>query len=307
MTACLLVGAKMVETSALTGLERAEPSLKVMLRVKRGAAALPGGPGKDRPDGGPDAGVRITGDQDHALGVVGRGDLEAALSQGPQDKDVQKSVVSASPRAIPRISRRPSADTPVATTSAWQTTLRPTLTSRWVAPGEQVGEPGVIQAAGQALVHALVDLLADPRDRGPGDPRLVAQGPHEVARPCGWRPPRLRAEQITAHLGLVHPAAGVEQGGEERPGAQLGDGQFHLPGGRGHRLGSAPGAPVGARRSASRRSQRRPRTSIRPARPGPGAGGGRRPSSKIGVGQDLPNQDGHGPLVRGGHRGSTSW
>ena len=162
MTACLLVGAKMVETSALTGLERAEPSLKVMLRVKRGAAALPGGPGQDRPDGGPDAGVRITGDQDHALGVVGRGDLEAALSQGPQDKDVQKSVVSASPRAMPRISRRPSADTPVATTSAWQTTLRPTLTSRWVAPGEQVGEPGVIQAAGQELVHALVDVLADP-------------------------------------------------------------------------------------------------------------------------------------------------
>ena len=101
MTACLLVGAKMVETSALTGLERAEPSLKVMLRVKRGAAALPGGPGKDRPDGGPDAGVRITGDQDHALGVVGRGDLEAALSQGPQDKDVQKSVVSRPPGPFP--------------------------------------------------------------------------------------------------------------------------------------------------------------------------------------------------------------
>ena len=43
----------------------------VMLRAKRGPAALPGGSGKDRPDGGADAGVGVTGDQDHALGVVG--------------------------------------------------------------------------------------------------------------------------------------------------------------------------------------------------------------------------------------------
>ena len=157
MTASLLVWAKMVETRALTGLDRAEPSREVMLRAKRGAAALPGGPGKDRPNRGPDAGVRVTGDQDHALGVVGRGDLEAAFAQGPQDKDVQKSTVSASPRAMPRISRRPSADTPVATTRAWQTTRCPTRTSRYVAPGEQVGEPGAVQAAGQELLDPLVD------------------------------------------------------------------------------------------------------------------------------------------------------
>ena len=94
------------------------------------AAALPGRPGKDRPDRGADAGVRVTGDQDHTLGVVGGGDLEPPFAQGPQDKDVQKSTVSASPRAIPRISRRPWADTPVATTSARQTTRCPTLTSR---------------------------------------------------------------------------------------------------------------------------------------------------------------------------------
>ena len=97
------------------------------------AAALPGGSGKDRPDGGADAGVGVTGDQDHTLGVVGGGDLEPPLAQGPQDKDVQKSTVSASPRAMPRISRRPWADTPVATTSARQTTRCPTLTSRYVA------------------------------------------------------------------------------------------------------------------------------------------------------------------------------
>ena len=32
-----------------------------MVRAKRGAAALPGGPGQDGPDGGADAGVRVTG------------------------------------------------------------------------------------------------------------------------------------------------------------------------------------------------------------------------------------------------------
>jgi len=41
----------------------------------------------------------------------------------------------------------------------------------------------------------------------------------------------------------------------------------------------------GARRGAARWSRRRPRTSTRPARPGPGADGGTPPSSKIGVGQ----------------------
>ena len=57
-------------------------------------------------------------------------------------------------------------------------------------------------------------------------------------------------EQITAHLGLVHPPAGVEQGREERSGAKLGDGQFHLPGGGGHGLGPRAVAPVGAMRGA---------------------------------------------------------
>ena len=45
-----------------------------MLRAKRGAAALPGRPGKDRPDRGPDAGVRITGDQ-HDPGGILRGEV----------------------------------------------------------------------------------------------------------------------------------------------------------------------------------------------------------------------------------------
>ena len=66
---------------------------------------------------------------------------------------------------------------------------------------------------------------------------------------------------------------------------------------------------AGCARSAARRSRRRPRRRPGPAAR-PGAGGGRRPSSQIGVGQDFPDQRGHGPLVRGGHRGCTpceSW
>ena len=84
-TASLLVWAKIVETRALTGLERAEPSLEVMLRAKRGAAALPGGPGQDGPDGGADAGVGVTGDQHDPGGILRGGDLEPPLSQGPQE------------------------------------------------------------------------------------------------------------------------------------------------------------------------------------------------------------------------------
>ena len=45
----------------------------------------------------------------------------------------------------------------MATTSARRTTRRPTPTSRPVAPGEDVGEPGAVQRPGEELVHALVD------------------------------------------------------------------------------------------------------------------------------------------------------
>ena len=51
------------------GAGRAEPGGDVAGEVD--AAALPGRPGQDGPDRGADAGVGVTGDQDHALGVVG--------------------------------------------------------------------------------------------------------------------------------------------------------------------------------------------------------------------------------------------
>ena len=151
----------MVETRALTGLDRAEPSLEVMLRAKRGAAVLPGGSGQDRPDGGADSGVGVAGDQDHALGVVGGGDLEPPFAQGPQEgrPEVDRLGVPQGhsqdlPAAFGRHAgghhQRP-ADHPV-----------PHSHVQVGGVDEQVGEPGVVQRPGEELVHALVDVLADP-------------------------------------------------------------------------------------------------------------------------------------------------
>ena len=63
MTASLLVGAKHGRDRGDGGLGGG-PSRAgaVMLRAKRGPAALPGGPGQDRPDRGADAGVGVTGE-----------------------------------------------------------------------------------------------------------------------------------------------------------------------------------------------------------------------------------------------------
>ena len=49
--------------------------------------------------------------------------------------------------------------------------------------------------------------------------------------------PSIQAEQITAHLGLVHPPARVEQGREERSGPKLGDGELDLAGGEAYSEG----------------------------------------------------------------------
>ena len=133
-----------------------------MVRAKWGAAALPGRPGKDRPDGGPDAGVRVTGDQDHAGGILRGGDLEAALAQGPQDKDdpevdrlgVPQGHSQDLPAALGRHAgghHQGPADHPPA---------HPHVQVGGV--DEQVGEPGVIQRPGEELLDPLVDVLADP-------------------------------------------------------------------------------------------------------------------------------------------------
>jgi len=160
-TASLLVWAKIVETRALTGLDRAEPSREVMVRAKWGAAALPGRPGKDRPDRGPDAGVRVTGDQHDPGGILRGGDLEPPLSQGPQEGRPEigglgvaqghaQDLAAAFGRHSGGHHQRP-ADHPV-----------PHSHVQVGGVDEQVGEPGVIQRPGEELLDALVDVLADP-------------------------------------------------------------------------------------------------------------------------------------------------
>ena len=62
ITACLLVGGENGRDERARGLGVGPgPARVVMLRAKRGAAALPGRPGQDGPDGGADAGVGVTG------------------------------------------------------------------------------------------------------------------------------------------------------------------------------------------------------------------------------------------------------
>ena len=102
--------------------------------------------------------------------------------------------------------------------------------------------------------------------------------------------PSIQAEQITAHLGLVHPPAGMEQGGEERPRAKLGDRQLDLAGGGGHRLEALAVAPVGAMRRAlvALRADHGGGLGVdQVLQPGPGADGGR-PRREQGPGRPGP-------------------
>ena len=112
--------------------------------------------------------------------------------------------------------------------------------------------------------------------------------------------------------GLVHPAAGVEQGGEERAGAKLGDGELDLAGGGGHRLEALAVAPVGALRRAlvAPRADHGGGLGVdQVLQPGLEQAAEDLVVSEIGVGKDFPDQRGHGRLVTG-HRGCTpceSW
>ena len=224
---------------------------------------------KSRLDGGADAGVGVTGSPGPR--PRGRGVRGPSSPRSRRDRKTRtsfKSVVSASPGPCSGILPAPLGRH--AGGHHQGLTDHPVAHCHIQVGGvdEDVGEPGVVQAAGQELVHALVDARsgsAKPRSgrcptRCPGP----CTGPIDLAGRHALDPGRA-ARRIQ---GLVDPAAGVEQGGEEGSGAQLGDGQLHLPGGGGELLGPRAVAPVGAlrgaRRGAARRSRRRPRH-----RPGP--------------------------------------
>lgn len=107
---------------------------------------------------------------------------------------------------------------------------------------EQVGEPGVVEAACQEVGDGLVDLGADPRHGRTAHTGLVAQGAHQLVDLTGGDAvdPGLADHRVQ---GLVDPSARRKQGGEERSFPQLGDRQFHLASRRRQRLGARPVPP----------------------------------------------------------------
>ena len=112
--------------------------------------------------------------------------------------------------------------------------------------------------------------VADLGDRGAADPGLVAQGPHEVARPCGRGTPSIHAWQITAYRALPTRRRGWSREGKKDPVRSLGIAGSTSPArwwSRG--LEALAVALRRARRGAARRSRRRPRTPTGPVRPGP--------------------------------------
>ena len=104
---------------------------------------------------------------------------------------------------------------------------------------EHVGERLLAQVAGVERGHVGVQLGADPRDLTLGDPRLGAQRGDQVVDLAGGD---------AVHVGLHHhrvqrhvdPPPRREQGGEERPGAGLGDLDRQVPSGRGDGLVPGP-------------------------------------------------------------------
>ena len=150
-----------MEISALTGLERAEPSLEVMLRAKWTRHRCQAAPGRIASGRGADAGVGVTGDQHDTLGVLVGGDPQPPLAQGPQEggpkvrglgvADSHAQNLATSLGRDPGGDHQGLGDHPV---------VDPDIHIGGVH--EQVGEPGVLQWAGEELTHRLVDVLADP-------------------------------------------------------------------------------------------------------------------------------------------------
>jgi hypothetical protein len=87
----------------------------------------------------------------------------------------------------------------------------------------------VVQAALAELAHGGVELGADARDLALGHPSVDAQGGDQVVDLASGHPVH---EGLHDHRpqGPVDASAGLQQGGEEAAGAQLGDGQLHVAG-----------------------------------------------------------------------------
>jgi hypothetical protein len=136
-------------------------------------------------------------------------------------KAVQRRRPHNSPTAKPSTFRCPSAATPVAITTAWETTRRLTRAFHRLHPGTRAGSwcrPG----SGPGRRDLLIQVGADPADLAIADAGVRAQGADEVID---------LAVAHTVQMGLHHhreqrlvdPSAPLEHRREERAGAQLGN------------------------------------------------------------------------------------
>ena len=133
---------------------------------------------------------------------------------------------SLSPTSRPRISRRPSAVTPVATTTALDTT--------WPRCGAHVqvgrvqvdvGERGVVQGAGAERADHLIEPGADPGHLGLGDPGSPPRATTRSSTRAGGDPVDVGLHHHRVQ-GLVDPPPRLQDGREERALAQLRDPQL---------------------------------------------------------------------------------
>ena len=216
---------------------------------------------------------------------------QPAGDQVAQERDPERAVLGVADRS-PRTSRRPSADTPVATTTACAATRDPFPPCRrgqrhrsgpcssW-RPRTHTGKPART-APGRRNAATSSSRSAQIRDTS----HLEIPDPAPIA--C-TRSSTFRT-LVPVHVGLHHhreqrlvdPAAPLQQRREERPGPQLRDRHLHVPGRGGHQPSPIPVALSRARRSAHagpRRSAPSP-----PRRSAPANRLHRRPDHIIGIG-----------------------
>ena len=161
VTASWLVRAKIVEIRAVTGLERAEPSLEVMLRAKWTRQRCQAAPGRIASGRGADAGVGVAGDQHDPLGVLIGGNRQPPFAQGAQEGGPKVGGLG-----VPNSHAQDLAAALGRDAGGDHQGLRDhSVVDPDIHIGsvdEHVGEPGVLQRAGEELAHRLVDVLADP-------------------------------------------------------------------------------------------------------------------------------------------------
>ena len=154
--------------------------------------------------------------------------------------------------------------------------------------------------------------VADPRNRGAADPGLVAQGLVPGRSTLRVDTPSIHAEQPAAYRALSTRRRGWSREGKKDPVRSLGMANSTSPAVVASFLGLVPLRLLvrsGVRDVALRADHGGGLGINQAPATRPEADDGTHPSSKIGVGQDFPDQRGHGPLVTG-HRGRTpceSW